>query len=99
MIDRTEIFRSAWAAYRTAWPAIFVAGDTATHRAFLRPFFAKMLTRAWSEAKKADAQSRRFADTEKAARLFVDSQHAARVALAATMSPAQYVGTAVRSPG
>ena len=89
MLNRSAILKAAWAVYRTARPAIFAAGDTSTRRVFLRSFFAKMLRRAWADAKQADATARRFADADKAARLFVDSQHAARVALAAAMTAAQ----------
>lgn len=55
MLNRSEILHSAWAAYRIARPAIFAAGDNSTKRVFLRSFFAKMLTRAWAEAKRAEA--------------------------------------------
>jgi hypothetical protein len=53
MLDRSAILSSAWKSYRLARPAFFAAGDTATHRRFLRSLFGKMLRQAWADAKKA----------------------------------------------
>ena len=85
MINRSEILRSAWAAYRLARPAICAAGDTAEHRVFLRDFFAKMLRRAWAEAK---AEAARRA-TEQTAQAFVAAQHRVMAEKVAAMSPGQ----------
>ena len=53
MFNRSSILTAAWKAYRLARPAFFAAGDTATHRKFLRSLFGKMLRQAWADAKKA----------------------------------------------
>lgn len=82
MFDRSQILRSAWAAYRVARPAIYAAGDTGTRRVFLRSFFAKMLRRAWDEAKKA---ARTVNDTSAA---FRAAERRVRVAAVAAMDPA-----------
>lgn len=55
MVNRSEVFSKAWAAYRLARVGIFAKGDETGRRAFLRPLFVKMLRRAWDEAKKAAA--------------------------------------------
>ena len=82
MFNRSEILRSAWAAYRLARPAFFAAGDTAEKRMFLGHLFAKMLRRAWDEAKKA---AKSVVDTASA---FVATQRRAQVAAVAAMAPA-----------
>ena len=84
MVDRRQILVVAWASYRLARPAIFAAGDEGDKRRFLRPFFAKMLTRAWAEAKRAEAT--KTAETI-AAELDVRLQ-AKRAATIAAMAPA-----------
>ena len=81
MFDRSEILLKAWAFYRTARPAFFAMGDTADKRMFLGHLFAKMLTRAWAEAK---AAARTLADTATA---FLAAERRARVAAAAAMDP------------
>lgn len=58
--DRAQIMRSAWEAYRLARPAICAAGDTAEHRVFLPDFFAKMLRKAWADAKKVATTAQAF---------------------------------------
>lgn len=78
MLSRSIVLSAAWAAYRLARPAFYAAGDTATARVFLRPLFGKMLRRAWAEVKAADADSRRFAETEATAAAFVAAQHRVR---------------------
>lgn len=52
MFNVAGIFTSAWKSYRLARPAIHASGDTATHRTFLRPLFAKMLQLAWADARR-----------------------------------------------
>ncbi|HEV2517920.1 MAG TPA: hypothetical protein VGV07_21895 [Devosia sp.] len=86
MFNRSEILRSAWAAYRLARPAVFAAGDETGSRAFLRPFFAKMLRRAWEDAK-AEAST---ANAREATRLATELQariRASQADLAARMDP------------
>ncbi len=81
MFNRSEILRKAWAAYRVARPCRFAAGDTATHRVFLRSLFANMLRNAWDDAKKA-ARS-----TNTTAVAFVEAQRRVQNAAAAAMDP------------
>ena len=81
MFNHSEILRTAWAYYRTARPAFFAKGDTADKRMFLGHLFAKMLVRAWAEAKKAAAT---LAAT---AAQFVEAQRRAQLATAAAMDP------------
>lgn len=81
MFNRSEILRTAWAFYRAARPAFFAKGDTADKRMFLGHLFAKMLVRAWAEAKKAAAI---LAAT---ATQFVEAQRRAQMATAAGMDP------------
>ncbi len=81
MFNRSEILRKAWAAYRLARPGYCAAGDVGSKRVFLRDLFAKMLRRAWDDAKKA---ARTLHDTAAA---FVAAQHRALVAAAAAMDP------------
>lgn len=81
MFDRSDILRKAWAAYRLARPAIFAKGDVGSKRVFLRDFFAKMLRRAWDDAKKA---ARAVIDTASA---FVAAERRANAARIAAMDP------------
>jgi hypothetical protein len=53
MLNRSEIFRSAWAGYRLARPAIFDKGDETGVRRFLPDLFARQLRAAWERAKKS----------------------------------------------
>jgi len=85
MVDKSMVLLAAWASYRLARPAICAAGDTAEHRVFLRDFFAKMLRRAWAEAK---AEAARRA-TEEAAQAFVAAQRRVMAERVAAMSPGQ----------
>lgn len=81
MFNRSEILSSAWAAYRLARPAVFAAGDETDKRSFLRPFFARMLRRAWDEAKKA---ARVVTDTATA---FLAAQRRVQITTVAAMEP------------
>ena len=82
MFNRSDILRKAWAAYRLGRPCIFAAGDVGSKRVFLRDYFAKMLRRAWEEAKKA---VRILNDTATA---FLAAERRVRVAAVAAMEPA-----------
>lgn len=81
MFNRSEIMVKAWSFYRLARPAFFAKGDTADKRMFLGHLFAKMLRRAWEEAKKA---ARSFNDTAAA---FIAAERRANVARIAAMDP------------
>ncbi|WP_423066152.1 hypothetical protein [Devosia sp. CN2-171] len=81
MFNRSEILRKAWTFYRTARPAFFAKGDAGTKRMFLRFLFAKMLRRAWEEAKKAATS---LAATAAA---FVDAQRRVQAAAVAALDP------------
>lgn len=81
MFNRSEILRSAWAAYRLARPAFFAAGDGNGKRVFRRTLFAKMLRRAWDDAKKAASA---VVDTVAA---FVTALRRVQVAAAVAMEP------------
>jgi hypothetical protein len=86
MFNRSEILRSAWAAYRLARPAMFAAGDETGKRAFLRPFFAKMLRRAWEDAK-ADARNANAREAARVAEQLRARIRASQADLAARMDP------------
>lgn len=81
MFNRSEILLKAWASYRLARPAFFAKGDTADKRMFLGHLFAKMLVRAWDEAKKA---ARAVVDTAAA---FVAAERRANATRIASMDP------------
>lgn len=84
MLSRSAILTAAWKSYRLARPAIFAAGDESGKRRFLRPFFAKMLTKAWADAKRTEADKTAAAiAAELVARL-----QAKRAAIVAAMAPA-----------
>jgi hypothetical protein len=83
-MNRSAILIAAWNAYRLARPAIYLAGDTAERRPFFRPFFVKMLRKAWAEAKVAATH----AAQEAIAAAFVEAQRRSHLAVAAAMSPA-----------
>lgn len=86
MFNRSEILRKAWASYRLARPTIFAAGDVGSKRVFLRAFFAKMLRRAWEDAK----TETRSANAREAARLAAELRtkiEASKRDLAAHMDP------------
>jgi hypothetical protein len=89
MLNRANIMRSAWSAYRMARLCTFLPNDSSEHRAFYRPLFAKMLTKAWADAKRAAADAARAAETEATARRFIEAQRNARIALAARMTSDQ----------
>lgn len=81
MFNRTEIMIKAWSFYRLARPAFSAKGDTANKRMFLGHLFAKMLTRAWAEAKKTASA---LMDTAAA---FLAAERRAQVATVAAMDP------------
>lgn len=81
MFNRSEILTKAWAYYRAARPAFYAKGDETGRRMFLGHLFAKMLTRAWAEAKKAASS---LANTAAA---FVAAERSANVARIAAMDP------------
>jgi hypothetical protein len=81
MYNRSEILLKAWASYRLARPTISAMGDVGSKRVFLRDLFAKMLRRAWDDAKKA---ARTLNDIAVA---FVAAQHRAQVAAVVAMEP------------
>jgi len=86
MFNRSEILRSAWAAYRVARLAVFASGDEIGKRAFVRSLFARCLRRSW-DAAKVEARS---ANSREAARLAEQLQvrvRASQADLAARMSP------------
>lgn len=83
MLDRSAILRSAWAAYRLARTVICLPGDSAGHRAFYRPLFARMLQQAWADARKAAAHT---AHRATAAAVVAAERRAADVRIAA-MAP------------
>lgn len=86
MFNRCEILRSAWAAYRLARPAVFATGDETGKRAFLRPFFAKMLRRAWEDAK-AEARNANAREATRIVEQLQASIRASQADLAARMDP------------
>ena len=91
MFNRSEIFRSAWAAYRRARPAFCAAGDTADHRAFVPSLFGRLLRQSWADARKASvaAAAKRAADAEQAlARSIVTRLQQDRIAVLAALSAA-----------
>lgn len=81
MFDRSEILHNAWAHYRTARVGYFAKGDETGRRMFLSFLFAKMLRRAWDEAKKAASSLSRTAAA------FVAAERRANVARIAAMDP------------
>lgn len=80
MFNRSEILRKAWSFYRTVRPSFFAKGDETGKRMFLRHVFAKMLIRAWEEAKKA-------AKVDTTAVAFIEAQRRVARAKAAAMDP------------
>ena len=89
MLNRSKILLSAWAAYRLARLGVFAAGDESGNRHFIRSIFARQLRNAWADAKKAEQLARAALEADEAARRFLDAQRNARIALAASWSPAQ----------
>lgn len=89
MVNRSQIFRAAWADYRLARPAFFALGDGAGKRVFLPSLFAKALRGAWADTKAAEVQARRTAEANAAAEAFMATQHRGRVDLAARMTAGQ----------
>jgi hypothetical protein len=85
MFDRSQILTSAWKSYRLARPAIFAAGDETGNRRFLRDLFAKMLRRAWVDAKAAAARS----SADAIACALVAAQRRVMAEKVAAMSPGQ----------
>lgn len=81
MINRSELLRKAWAAYRIARTGYFALGDENGRRKFLPDLFAKMLRQTWADAK-AVAARRAVDDT---AREFVTAQQRATMARLAAM--------------
>lgn len=86
MFNRSEILRSAWAFYRIARLGYCAAGDVADKRMFLRSLFAKMLRRAWDEAK-ADARNANAREADRVAEQLRARIRASQADLAARMDP------------
>lgn len=85
MHNRSEIIRTAWASYRLARPAIFAVGDETGQRPFLPQLFAKMLRKAWADAKKAS----RHQDHQATVAAFVEAQRRSRIAVAKALTPGE----------
>lgn len=81
MFNRSEILRKAWAYYRTARVGYYAKGDESGKRMFLRFLFAKLLRRAWDEAKRA---AKAVVDTAAA---FLAAQARVQAAAVAAMDP------------
>lgn len=84
MLNRSEVLKAAWNAYRNARPAIFAAGDETGVRCFLRPLFSRLLVKAWADAKAAA----RNAAARAIAADFVVAQKRVALAKAAAMPAA-----------
>lgn len=55
LVDKSQLLSAAWKSYRLARPCFNAAGDVGTKFTFLRDLFAKMLSKAWADAKKVAA--------------------------------------------
>lgn len=85
MHNRSEIIRTAWASYRIARPCFFATGDETGTRRFLPDLFAKMLRKAWADAKKAAS----FTSHQATVEAFVAAQRRSRIAVARALTPGE----------
>lgn len=85
MINRATLFKAGWNAYSLARQCVFASGDETGKRRFLPDLFAKMLRRAWAEAKTTAARAIETAT----ARAFIAAQSRAMADKAAALSPGE----------